>query len=185
MTDLKSIAIIDDTHAIRLLGDPDADNPLDWPGDALESTVTGHARSIDPAAWTRHDRTDPLIDAITAHNEGDALETALERHYERRGWTSTVIDLEGPSQSDWIRLVVATDPKRYCPAEPFARGELTSWWRGDVYRIELLKAVTWTSDDGRVRTEWEPIDSIGGVYLDQQEDWTETARRMLDIRPAA
>lgn len=179
MIDMRTI---DDTHAIRLVYDPDArdyDNPLDWPGDALESTVIDCDRRIDPAYYTRGD--DPEVGMIVARNQGAALETALERHYARRGWTSTVISLTGPTQSDWIRLFVATDPKRYCPAESFARGELTAWWRGDVYGIESLHLVTWTADDGRIRTEWEPIDAIGDVYLVDGEDWTVKACDLLGV----
>lgn len=167
---------INPTHAIAMFRDDNARldgcGPLDWPDRLIESTVVDASRDIDR---TFYERNTTVYDG-TDH-DAETLIDRLDRKAELRGWTHATITLTDAEH--WLTLHIATDPA-YAPAESVAAA-LRQWWDGDVVVFELQRLTTWTSDDGRTRTEWETIDAIGDNYPDPNRDWKQQALEALGV----
>ena len=94
----------------------------------------------------------------------NAILGALERHYARQGYNVERRNWHGYSQGDYMEYVaISRDGTPKCSA-------FESWLQGDVYHVDLERSVTWTSDDGRTKEEWETVESVGGCYLDNIEE---------------
>ena len=179
-TDYLGFRTITDREAVAYTYDPDGrqfDCPLDWPGTAL------HSIAVDSDPRTNRDwyerNTSDVEHAIIRHaaNPQTAADN-LERHWKRQGLTTTTITLD--DQSSWVTLVIALDANTYGQADAFAADCVTPWWEGEVYTIEHLRKVTWTSDDGRTRDEWETVDAIGDTYLGTG-DWVAIAKEQFNL----
>lgn len=89
----------------------------------------------------------------------------------------------GYSQSDWWD-VVAVSPEGYGYAEGHAK-EFEMWARGDVMTIALERQARWARIDSNgepvfltephTMETWEEVDSLGGVYMDDDKDLLRSA----------
>lgn len=188
-------SIIDISPTLRLRIMPDlvalsSCDPLDWPGDAIETLVLDapcltcadfYERNPDaPRRIVQGLERAGSIRSDTFPGTGDHVIHALDRHYDRAGWTHTVASYRGPCQGDWLDLYIAMDAARYCDAARFAECHLQEWWDQDIHAAILLRRHDWHDDQGNTMHTWDEVASLGEIYGDLSErEWRTLALETL------
>ena len=174
-----------DVYRVSVERDMSAECPISRPGKDIECyLLPGSNASIDYYARNADDIIE--IAGIVSDMGGgtDELVGALDKHYDRRGWSHCVYTLAGRCQSDYVRLYVAMRTEGYCDAETFCRNNLQSWWDGDVYVMTLERRREWRDSDGNVMYTWDDLDALCGVYSrDIDAEWRDLAGEYFAIPP--
>lgn len=181
--------VINDDYRVVVDTDDYADNPLSWAGSSVECYPLGASRLLDTDSFTvnAHDIEDILWYARMYGGvaDNDDLVAALDKHYDRKGWSHCVYSLVGPC-GDWVDLYIAMDQAAYCDASAFASSELQMYWDREVYTFELQKRHAWRDDAGDTMYTWDTVDTIGGVYCsDLDSEWRECAASVFDVNVMA
>lgn len=179
--DARHFRKLSETEAVALRLDPDsraADCPLDWPGDAIRVAVLDADRGTNHGFWERN-LTGAERAVLAAAPDADAAACNLKALWHGMGLTAARAALADGGR--YVDLAIAMDADRYGDARAFAKHALEPWWDGDVYMLERLRRVVWTSDDGRTREEWETVDCVCNVYLGDDDDWVAYARETFGI----
>ncbi len=99
----------------------------------------------------------------------DQLESAVGKYLNLSGKNYRTISLQGASQSDWAEVIVYSDEDFILTPE--FRSALKSWWSGDIYTLVHQRREVYTNADGTKTIEnWETVDSIGGIMVDDYDE---------------
>lgn len=172
MSEWKEITEVTETTRLVVTADYGSENPLNWDDSQIFYKTDGGWR-YGPH-WAEYD-----FETLPAEAIGDGadylsdseLEEALIKHCKRQGLAAKALTLLGYSQGDYTRGVYCWSPETYGDMSE----ALEAYFRGDVYCVELQRAVRYirAAEDGTVNpegsiTEWETSDALGGCYLDQK-----------------
>lgn len=169
--DIAEVFEIDDTNRFALYYDYYTDNPLeDWDNwDGLGSIVYREP-------YLAHYVRDPYTNDIGANEliqhwiDQGVDDIVIVARLNRHGYIARTVSLYGSSQNDWLDVIAYTKPSENM-TEP---NDLKKWlepvqqfWQGDVYIVSREQLVVYTNaESGNTIERWEPIDSVGGCYLE-------------------
>lgn len=129
-----------------------------WKGLGIRPLRWGY--NLNNELWTRHTDLDSYIDELIDTDSYDTLSDALNYN----GHAAVVLHLKGGSQSDWLDLLVYSENKGEYNEQQLRSMtvQLAQYFAGEVYLVATQTLVTWTSDTGQTREEWEiaPTDYI-------------------------
>ena len=164
MYEVETIEIDEDNRLVVFV-DECADSPLDWGWDVEMHDIDdyrtwrGWERPEDPVAYA----------AYVAHQEvlrGRWTEEQRDRAIHiYKVWSGddrefAVHQWRGYSQSDWATVLEIGENIGLYTA-------YAAWRRGDVFIVVHEKREQWTNADETAEMDtWEPVDSLGGCYLD-------------------
>lgn len=110
----------------------------------------------------------------------DQYESAFNKYLNLAGKHYKTIQLQGASQSDWAEVIVYADEDFILTPE--FRSALKSWWSGDIYYLVHERRELFTNSDGTKTIEnWETVDSIGGILVDDYDGLIPIARDHFDL----
>lgn len=146
---------------VSMCQDMDAESPMEWsvPDDAAVYVIgEPYLRRGDygALAYTGDDYPDALDAAWDDVPERHDTETAgrvLSRYARAHGYTVRTVDLNGYSQSDWVRLAIV----ERVGGERVDVGTIGNYMRGDVYVVSVEVSHPF---GGTV------MDAVGGAYGD-------------------
>lgn len=166
---------ISDTLRVAAYWDYDASGPFDWDSAFVQTLRTaerlmplssddGHA---EPIAEILHNNPYISFDGysragLDKRNEWER--DAITKHLERAGFECRFWNLQGNTQGEWADIVTYAETGQITEWEAFKR-EVEAWYRGEVYWLALERLETYTATNGNTLTQWEAVDTIGGIYL--------------------
>lgn len=170
--DIIDTIMVDDDTRILVSYDDMPDNPLEWGVSSIEAMPLSISSRLDDSEYSMNNEDMlTIVDGVDmVGGDIDDLVKALDKHYDRRGWSHYVAHYAGPSQGDWVDMYIATDSNEYCEAESFANDEFEKYWDGEVYTLVLERRHTWHDDKGETLYTWDMVDNLSGVYGDSTED---------------
>lgn len=112
----------------------------------------------------------------TQSNYVELREEAISRYLGLFGLRSLFTTLRGYSQSEWADVVIyarSEDSNAYLED---SLKDIQRWFRGDMFTINHEEAKEFVAEDGERLTIWRTVDSIGGCFVDSNEDLYEMAQ---------
>jgi hypothetical protein len=96
------------------------------------------------------------------------IENALIKHMKRNNAAAEIVELRGYSQGEYASALIYSENWAGTSLEVIEQ-DLKSWFRGDVYTLTLEKAKVFTASDGETITNWDHVESVGGMVFSGDE----------------
>jgi len=179
MYEVETIEIDEDNRLVVYV-DECTDSPLDWGWDVEMHDIDdyriwrGWERPEDPVAYAAHVAQQKVRARRWTEEQRDRaihifkLWAGDDREFAVHEW-------RGYSQSDWATVLEIGKEIGLYP-------EYAAWRRGDVFIVEHQKREHWTNADETAEMDtWEPVDSLGDCYLDENYTALDVARYYFDV----
>lgn len=174
MTDILHTVMFGERDRVRVTIDDDSHEcPVEWnPTDCGMLTVR---KNRDYSTLSFGDEADAAAQRMQFADEystDDEPMHAAMRYLNRQGYSVDYCSLTGYSQGDWMDVIIWTRDADYRKS---LVDDVQMWFRGDIYALVHEQAVDYvriTNKDATSPdlTEWEPIDGLGGVYMNNLDD---------------
>ena len=179
MYEVETIEIDEDNRLVVYVVEC-TDSPLDWGWDVEMHDID------DYRIWRVWERPeDPVAYAACVAQQEVRARRWTEEQRDRaihiyKVWAGddrefAVHQWQGYSQSDWATVLEIGENIGLYTA-------YAAWRRGDVFLVVHEKREQWTNADETAEMDtWEPVDSIGGNYLDDEYTAIDVAREYFDV----
>lgn len=171
---------IDEDNRLVVYEDECTDSPLDWGWDVEMHDIDdyriwrGWGRPEDPVAYAAYAAQQEVLRGRWTEEQRDR---AIHIYKVLVGDTREfkVHEWRGYSQSDWATVLEIGENIGLYTA-------YAAWRRGDVFLVVHEKREQWTNADETAEMDtWEPVDSLGGCYLDDNYTALDVAREYFDV----
>jgi hypothetical protein len=187
-----------DKHRIALHRDevPVFANPVEEQEGEVGCFPVRTARGLN-GVFADTDTCDELkeLASATEATEYSDLQNEMVEYLEKKGLEVLPVALRGYGQSEWMDVLLWTNPNRYGGESKSAVArnvlshvarDLGCWFRGDVYVLAVEELITYTAPNGATIERWEPVDDVDPVYqnyFDSRPELDDILNR-LEIDPA-
>ena len=171
---------IDEDNRLVVYEDECTDSPLDWGWDVEMHDIDeyriwrGWKTPKDPVAYAAYTAQQEVLRGRWTEEQRDR---AIHIYKVWVGDTRefAVHEWRGYSQSDWATVLEIGENIGLYTA-------YAAWRRGDVFIVVHEKREQWTNADETAEMDtWEPVDSLGGCYLDDNYTALDVARDRFDV----
>ena len=179
MYEVETIEIDEDNRLVVYV-DECTDSPLGWGWDVEMHDIDdyriwrGWETPKDPVAYAAYAAQQEVLRGRWTEEQRDR---AIHIYKVLVGDTREfkVHEWRGYSQSDWATVLEIGENIGLYTA-------YAAWRRGDVFLVVHEKREQWTNADETAEMDtWEPVDSLGGCYLDDTYTAEDVAREYFDV----